>query len=375
MKKLTAIILALGLALGLFACGGSKSAGPEDTVVKLCEAMKNFDMDGMDACIKGSEGSAALLGGIEGVESELLGRMKDLAKDIEYSIGEAKVDGSSAVVPVRFEFTDSTNSIAAVMDEYIDRLWDYLMSGSSDEDLTEEGAMEFFSQAIADKWDTVENERMTLDTEFTLVKENKKWLVSEMSEDLGTVITANMAAAIDNFVGETEGFEEEWDGDDPNYDAEGWDDDWSDDWTEYETYDGFGELVVQKTAFGRAIPLRDYAITFTACREADRLENDEATYEAEPGTKFVIYDFTVKNTGSATINFTNEILQLYDENNTYCEFYDDYLFCEDYLWYTDIEPGETAKSTIVYYIPDTIGADEYFVAVDDGTTVYTVYGR
>ena len=59
----------------------------------------------------------------------------------------------------------------------------------------------------------------------------------------------------------------------------------------------------------------------------------------------------------------------------YSEFYDDYLFFGDYLWYTDLAPGETARSTIVFYIPVIAEPDMYFIGLEDGEHVYMVYGE
>ncbi len=369
MKKILAIIITAALCMGLAGCGGS-AAKPEDTVTRFCEAMKTFDFDAMDACLAGESDSGSFLEGLGEMEQLLFDRLRTCAKELRYTVGESAVSGDGAVVPVSFEFEDCTNAMTAVMDSYYDRLIEAIWANN--EDISDEDAMKMFSESISDAWDGAENGTKSLSLDFSLVKTGDKWLIGDLPIELGTVLTANIEEAITGYM-EYEG-DEDPEGWDSGEDPEGWDTDWSDDWQDHDSYDGFGEMTAERVGIGTPITLDDYTVTFTGFRSAGSLENSEAVYEAEPGTKFVICDFTVENTSGETVNFTNEILQLFTEDGrVYSEFYDDYLFCEDYLWYSDIEPGETAKSTIVYYIPDDIPAGSGFIALYGDETVYQVY--
>ena len=372
MKKIISIILTAVLCIGLAACGsGSK---PEDTVTQFCQAMQKLDFAGMRSLCQGEGGEELedLFDSQTDIEAQLLGYMRECAGDIKFTVNKASLTGNSASVPVDFDFVDTTRTISAVMDEYVDALWGRFMEN---EDLSEDEALEIFSQALENNKNSVENDRKQISTTISLTKEGGKWLISELPDAVGVVLTSNIDEAVSSYMSDAENTGSGY-GEDTDYDYEGWDSDWTDDWLDYEAFAGFGDLAEERAALGTAIDLTDYRITFRSCRETDKLENSEASYEAEDGTKFVIYDFTVENTGAGTINFSNDLLCLYDtDGNVHYEFYDDYLFCENYLWYTDIEPGESAPSTIVFYIDGSISADNYFIGLETDDAVYEVYGR
>ena len=371
MKKTLSLLLALALCFSLAACGSKSSpAGPEDVVTTFCEALKAYDFDAMNACMAGSADTSALLADYSDLELALLDRMKECAAQISYTLGEPAVSGDTATVPVTFDYVDCTNAMTAVLDAYMEDLISAVWE--TGEDLSEDEALAFFKNAVEDEWGSVTNGRLTANISVPLVQDGGKWAISGLPEELASVISANMETAVNGYM-EADGGD--WDlGEEEAY--EPWDSEWSDDWLEYEQYDGFGDQEPVTVKFGHSIDWEGFRLTFTDCRESSVLENSEAEYRAEEGAKFVIYDFTVENISSETLNFSNDMLYLYDDYGfRYYEFYDDYLFCEDYLWYTDIEPGETAKSTIVYYIPVTADPDMYFIGLEDGEHVFEVYGE
>ncbi len=370
LKKFLAIIIVLALGLGLAACGGGKTAAsskpqPEDAVIRLCEAIKSFDPEAVDACVEGDNGAAQTVAELGNIEAGLLAVMKKGASALSYDVGKATVSGDTATVPVRIEYTDASHSVSAVMDAYVEAIWDILESSEDLSDATKKISDDLFDQAIDERWDTVKNDRKTFDINLQLHQKDEDWLLNDLPPELVLALTSNVGGAINAYMG--------WDDTSGGDSLEIWDG-WRDhkyyDWSEYE----LDEITAD---YGEALKFEGSQLKVTGFQELPRLENSEETYEAEAGAKFLLFEYEVTNTGSTAINFSNDMLFLCNDKGwLYEEYYYDYLFMDHYLWNTPIAPGETETSTIIFYVPDTISNDEYYLAVTDlDKKVYKVYGK
>ncbi len=378
MKKALAIIIALAMCIGLAACGGSGSSSggsgsggkkngpkPEDTVEKVCKAIQGFDAAAIDACVDGSAGAAAAVEDIEGVASGLAEVMKKEAAKVEYKLGSAGANGDAAAVQVLFDYTDATRSVRAVMDNYVEAVWDFLTNAEDLQSVTDDFADELFTKAIEDRWDAVENDRKTVEVTFPLIKKDGAWLLAALPEEVLTILTSNVGTAIDEYM--------DWGGEGDSGTAY-----WSEEWLEHNYYvwneHGLKEV---EAGIGEKLAFANSQIVVTDFRQVQELENIDYHYEPAGGAKFLVFDYTVTNTGKEPINFSSEMLYLCNDKDwLYEEFSDDYLFIDNFLWNVGIAPGGSESSSVIFYVPDDIPNDRYYLAVTDmDKTVYKVYGK
>ncbi len=207
MKKITAVLLAIVMLVGLAACGAG-GAKPDATVKKFCEGMKAFDFDAMQACMdKRFDEDEILTEEMEQLSS-FYDYMKKCASEMKYTVGESKVDGETASVDVKFEYTDASELTKQTFHDYFGVLFGVLtdvISGeadiSFDSDMTEEeqekAALELFDKLFAEKQTTVENGKAEATVSFKLKKADKEWKITDISDEFPDVLTANMVKAID----------------------------------------------------------------------------------------------------------------------------------------------------------------------------------
>ena len=121
MKKVISLALALLLALPLAGCSGSK---PDTVVTTFCSAVQAFDFEKAATCME--NGSEDLEDPYDDAEMEedlsseqVMTYLKECASKMTYKIGESKVDGESATVPVSFTYVDAGPVITSALGEYI----------------------------------------------------------------------------------------------------------------------------------------------------------------------------------------------------------------------------------------------------------------
>ena len=370
LKKILASIITLALCLGIAGCGGNpaKEVGPDpiDTAKKICEAIKNLDPEAIDACIDGGGGVAAVVEDIGSIEAGFVEVMRDEAATVHYIIGSPTVDGDSATVPVLFEYTDATQSVTAVMDAYVESIWELLNGPGDIMNAVQEQEDTLFSKALEENWDTVENTRKVIDVDLPLVMKNGEWIMSALPSSLVPVITANIGTAIDAYMG--------WDDTTGSTAPDRWQDDWRDhrycDWTEH-------GLKEKKASVGEDLVFSGSILKVTGFQSLKNLENVDEEIIAADGAKFLVFDYAITNTGSNTINFSSDMLFACNDKGWLYEAFDmDYLFADNYLWETPIAPGATENASVIFYVPDSIEDAGYYLAVTDlDKTVYKVYGQ
>lgn len=182
LKLLVPLVI---IAILLVGCGGSKPK-PEDTVTIFMDSLKKVDWQSMSSCMKDSDW--------EGENEELIDEesmqeffTNTLAK-LSYTIGESKVEGDNATVPVDIKYYDGTDLITEIMGEYFTKAMGMALSGQdmSDDDATKMLG-EMFSEKTQDLGDTYDEISVT----FECVKEDEKWVISDLDDNMLNVITSN----------------------------------------------------------------------------------------------------------------------------------------------------------------------------------------
>ena len=139
MKRVVSLALALLLALSLVGCSGSK---PDTVVTTFCSAVQAFDFEKAATCME--NGSEDLEDPYDDAEMEkdlsseqVMTYLKECASKMTYKIGESKVDGESAMVPVSFTYVDAGPVITSALGEYITQAFAMAFSGADDAQMEE----------------------------------------------------------------------------------------------------------------------------------------------------------------------------------------------------------------------------------------------
>lgn len=202
MKRITAFILAIVMAISLIGCSSQK---PETVVEDYCKAIQAFDMEKAAACMQNDEEALKEfeemrreLKGEEDTYGRLLLYLKECASKMTYTIGEVKTEGDNATVAVFFTYTDVSPIVTSVVGEYIVQALVLAFSGA-DEAQLEELLVNIFKEKV----ETIEPGTASADVTFNCVKVDGKWKIAafsdESSEAMTNIVTANMVKAFENF--------------------------------------------------------------------------------------------------------------------------------------------------------------------------------
>lgn len=192
MKRITALICALLLVLSLSACG--KTSTPENTVTTFFEAMKQLDFKGMNACATDDAQMEWNPGGSgtfsEETEQQLFDVFQKLASKIEYSVGEATVNDTTATVPAKVTFVDAAPLVRDVMTDVMANMVMSLLGEESDTDVYTQ-----MIEGLSEKVDDATLSPQTVDLQLALTETDDGWKLSAWSDELANVLSANMSDA------------------------------------------------------------------------------------------------------------------------------------------------------------------------------------
>ena len=195
MKRICNILFTLLLMLLVCACGSS--AGPDSVVKEFSEAAKKLDWEAMSKGVKNGNFDSSIMETEDEMTAQLIEFFKGEAKKITYTIDKSSVDGDKGVVDVTYKFTDATPIVKATMADYFMKAMDMAMGGASEEDL---GKLFFDIFKEKAKAESLAQTEATI--QFSCTKDNGKWIIDSVPEEMTNVITCNFAAAtaqLDNF--------------------------------------------------------------------------------------------------------------------------------------------------------------------------------
>lgn len=181
-KLLMPLIMMIVLLVG---CGKSEPK-PDEMVTKFMESLKKVDWKSMASYMKDSDW--------EGENEELIGEesMQDfftntLAK-LTYTVGESKVDGGNATVPVDIKYYDGTDLISEILGEYFTKAMGVALSG---QEMSDEDATKMLGDMFSEKTKNLEDTYDEISIDFECVKEDDKWVISNLDDNMLNVITSN----------------------------------------------------------------------------------------------------------------------------------------------------------------------------------------
>ena len=202
MKKITAMILILSLLFGMSAC--TDGPKPQDTVKTFCEAMKTYDYDAMRSCLERELDPEDIIPAEQENLSGLSEYLKHKASDMTYTIGSAEISGDNAKVPVTMEYTDVSPVLGEAVANYLMEVIASVFTGLSEDEMDR-----IFANELALAISHHETKRAAQDVSFDLVRVNGEWKIKELPEEAVTVMTGNMAHAMDS-LDEMFGGGEDW---------------------------------------------------------------------------------------------------------------------------------------------------------------------
>ena len=268
MKKVLSLALVLLLALPLAGCSGSK---PDTVVTTFCSAVQAFDFEKAATCME--NGSEDLEDPYDDAEMEedlsseqVMTYLKECASKMTYKIGESKVDGESATVPVSFTYVDAGPVITSALGEYITQAFAMAFSGADDAQMEE-----LFGNIFMEKTKSVEAGSATADVTFNCVKVDGDWKITSFSEEdeeaITNILTSNIAGAF-------EGFGDAFDDADVEEAPE--------------------NTIWHDVPLGQELELATIKICVTGCEEKKELKAEYFDPEvAQEGTKFVVFSVVI----------------------------------------------------------------------------------
>lgn len=191
MKKVLSLLLG---ALLLVGCAAPK---PEATVEKLMTAVKNSDSATM-AKVMGEDNynpeEDDILAGMYEISPELGDAIKEYNKTISYNITSSDIQGDTATVTADITFKDAGEIFLTAMGKYIEVAFTMIMDGASEEEVTD-AASGVFAEAI----ETTDVKEITKSVTFTLVKNDKEWIIDDVTDEFLDVISLGIFSALEMF--------------------------------------------------------------------------------------------------------------------------------------------------------------------------------
>ena len=205
MKKILALLLAAALVSCLAACGG-KSGAEEDALKeqaeKYLECMQSFDTETMKE-MTASGDHRQLDQKMAILPEEIQDLVKDMAKDIAFSMGEISLEELTAEMSVEFSYKDMTAAMEAAQKRYYDKVsfmmgmegFNGMLGGpgaaKSGSDTLEEDVNGFLTECIKDAVESEGVQTVTKTVTLEFVKYQGEWRVKNLSEDVMNVLTSN----------------------------------------------------------------------------------------------------------------------------------------------------------------------------------------
>lgn len=184
-RKLKLFMPLLIIAVLLAGCGESKPK-PEETVTKFMESLKKVDWQDMAGYVKDSDW--------KGEDEDLMGEesMQDFftntLEKMTYTVGESKIDGDNATVPVDIKYYDGTDLISQIMGEYFSKAMGIALSG---QEMSDEEATKMLGDMFSEKTQDLEDTYDEISIDFKCVKEDDKWVISDLDDNFLNVVTSN----------------------------------------------------------------------------------------------------------------------------------------------------------------------------------------
>lgn len=195
-KRIIAALLACMLLL-MGGCGNT--AKPEDTVENFFKAAQTLDLEAMITTIEPSNtedinDTKALFDEDEfdDYTKYFLDYLKENAGKMTYTIGKSEVDGDKAVVTVDCKYVDGGPLLSATIGEVFKKTFELAFSGT---EMTDEEMVQMFTGIMEEQRSVVEETFKESTLDINCVKQDGKWYISEMEDELLDVAMSGFLSA------------------------------------------------------------------------------------------------------------------------------------------------------------------------------------
>ena len=199
MKKIISSLLLVLMLVSLTACGSTPS--PQNTVEQYLSAAKKLDAETMsELVIPSNTEDAEIMENLTLEEEDSYSKFfekffKDNANKMTYNILESTEKGDEANVSVETKYIDGGPLIAATMGEAITRMVGIALQGKEP---SEEEMDKMFSDILIEQEAINEPNFKTQTMNINLKKQNEKWYITEVQDELKDVITLGFYSAVES---------------------------------------------------------------------------------------------------------------------------------------------------------------------------------
>lgn len=195
-KKSVLVLLVLSLILIVSGCSPAK---PENTVKDFMESMKNFNLEEMASKVnpsntEGKEYVENLTEEGDEFQNYFMDYLKGNAKEITYTVKEAKLDGDKATVDVDVKYVDGKPLFTVVIADYFQKAMSVAFSGV---EITDEEASNIFLASMKTQQENIEKTFSEKTITVNCIKIDDIWYIDNLSDELLDVATSNIFSAAD----------------------------------------------------------------------------------------------------------------------------------------------------------------------------------
>ena len=161
--------------------------------------MKSFNLEEMASKVNPSntedkEDFTSLIEEGEEFQNYFIDYLKDNAKEITYSVKEAKLDGDKATVDVDVKYVDGKPLFTAVIADYFPKAMSIAFSGV---EMTDEEASNMFLESMKAQQENIEKTFAEKTITVNCIKVDDVWYIDNLSNELLDVATSNIFSAVD----------------------------------------------------------------------------------------------------------------------------------------------------------------------------------
>lgn len=338
MKRVLSVVLVLVMILSLAACGAQPK--PTEIVTKYCKAMQEMDTVTMSNCLIKKDETT----GDEEYEdyTGLVEYFTECAKQMQFEIADYTVSENKGMVMVKFKYVDAADLVRETLREFMLSVLSLAFSGGEPDDAQMEKA---FSEAFESRKAVIKTGTSEKTVAFNCTKMESGWLIDEAPEEILAIMTCNGNTA---FADLESAFDELQD-------------------TDATASNNVRPEVWHDVHIGETVELATIKITALGCEEVGELRNAWSSVQADPGTKFVMFNVSIENTTKQAITFNAEDIPLMDGQEREFSVYDNaWQYVNDSFFYTELAPNIPKTGYFIYQLPEG-STDYYFMIGKSGT--------
>lgn len=183
----------------VFLFSACSASNPENAVKSYLSAYKNFNQEKMDKFLLETGDRAEGTTNDDDKDDEYYKPFEEYiasnASKLSYDIIKSEVDGAKAVVTVDFKYVDGSDLFEAVMDAYMQKMFDFMASSA---ELPDGAIAAMLSDLMKEEMKKTPEvfEEATLQIEC--VRKDRTWYIEELSDEVANVLSSGLSAAMED---------------------------------------------------------------------------------------------------------------------------------------------------------------------------------